>query len=560
MRKRKQLLSYLLISVLVLALLAGCTTTGTDAPDGGKNAEKAGEGQKTGEKAEEKGAGKEKVLLLNNGQEPKSFDPPVAFDAVSYNALNNIMEGLVRLDKDNEPKEAMAEKIDVSDDGKVYTFTLRDNAKWSNGDPVTAHDFEYAWKRLADPKTASEAAFLSYYIEGAEAFNSGKGKADDMKVTAKDDKTLEVTLAAPQGYFLHVITNPPFFPINQKVAEENAKWHREAKTFVGNGPFKLTEWKHDSELVMEKNENYWDADTVKLDRVVWKMIDEVATEYELYNTGELHTSELPPDMSEQLYAEGKVNVEPEAGTEFYRFNTTMKPFDNKNIRKAFSLAIDRQNLTDYVLKTGEKPAAAFVSYGFQDAAGGDFREVGGDYVKFDPDEAKKLLEKGMKEEGYDKLPEITLTYNTHDKHKKNAEALQQMFKETLGVDVKLVNVEWQVLSDDQSALKLQFSRSSFLADFADPINYLESFVTGSTMNRTGWSNKTFDELIKKAKQEADEKKRFELMHEAEQILFDDAVITPLYFYSRVYLQNEKVKDIVRHPVGYMELKWADIEQ
>lgn len=545
----KKFLSLLLTGIMIF-VLAACTAkenAGTEEP--GKK-ERDNEGTK-----EE--VVTEKVLYLNNGMEPTSFDPPIGFDSVSWSALNNLMEGLTRLGSNHEPEPATAEKWDVSEDGKVYTFHIRDNAKWSNGDAVTAADFVFAWKRLLDPETGSPASFLGYFIEGAEAYNNGEGSVDDVKVKAIDEKTFEVTLTSPQAYFLSVITNPAFFPINEKVATENPKWFAEAATFVGNGPFNLTEWEHDSHFVMEKNANYWDASTVKLDKVHWAIIDDTNTAYQMFQTGNLDTSDVPADLAEQLFAEGKVKVEGQAGDYFYRFNTTMEPFQNVNIRKAFAMAIDQQQIVEYVTKKGEKPAYGFVAYGFNDASGKDFRETAGDLVKTNVEEAKALLAKGMEEEGYTTLPEVTITYSTSDSHKKIAEALQQMFKDNLGVEVKLANMEWNVFAEDQKALKFQFSRSSFLADYADPINFLENFQTGLSMNRTGWSNAKYDQLIKDAKNEADEAKRYEMMYEAERILFEEMPIVPLYFYNQAYLQNEAVTGIVRHPVGYLELKWAD---
>jgi dipeptide transport system substrate-binding protein len=539
----RKFLSLLLAGVL-LFVMAACTAN----ENAGKETDSKDDGKKEEESAE-------KVLYLNNGQEPTSFDPPIGFDSVSWTALNNLMEGLTRLGKDHEPEAAIAEKWDVSEDGKTYTFHIREDAKWSNGDPVTAGDFEFAWKRLLNPDTGSSAAFLGYFIEGGEAYNNGEGSADDVKVKAVDDKTFEVTLVSPQAYFLSVITNPAFFPINEKVAAENPKWFAEAESFVGNGPFKLTEWEHDSHFVMEKNDQYWDAGTVKLDKIHWAIIDDTNTEYQMYQSGELDVSDVPSELSEQLLGEAK--VEDQAGDYFYRFNVNMEPFQNLNIRKAFAMAVDQKQIVDFVTKNGEKPAYGFVSYGFADPSGKDFREASGDLVKTNVEEAKALLEKGMKEEGYDKLPEVTLTYSTDDTHKKIAEALQQMFKENLGVEVKLANMEWNVFSEEQKALKFQLSRSSFLADYADPINFLENFQTGHSMNRTGWSNEKFDQLIKDAKNEADEAKRFELMYEAEKILFEEMPIIPIHFYNQVYLYNDAVSGIVRHPVGYMELKWAD---
>lgn len=524
-----------------------------------EQADKNGETDES-KQTENKDQGKsgEKILLLNNGEEPTSLDPQIAFDAYSNNILNNFMEGLVRLGKDHTPEPAIAERWDISDDGKTYTFHIRDDVFWSNGDPVTAAEFEFAWKRLADPETGSAAAFLTYLIEGAEAFNSGEGERDDMQVKALDEKTLEVTLESPQAYFLSIISNPSFFPVHQATVEANPDFAKNADTLVSNGPFVITEWKHDSEVVMKKNENYWDADNVKLDGVVWKMINDENTEYQMYQTGELHTSDVPADLSKQLFESGEVQVTDQSGTYFYRFNVEMEPFQNKNIRKAFSMAVDREAIVEHITKNKEKPAYGFVAYGFPDPAGGDFRDVGGDLQTYDPEEAKRLLEKGMKEEGYTELPPITLTYNTDDIHKKIAEALQAMFKDTLGVEVELANQEWSVFLEAQKNLELQFSRSSFLADFADPINYLEGFQTGNAMNRTGWSNKEYDQLIRDAFKEADEAKRFEMMHRAEEILLEEAPFFTLYFYNQAYLQKPEVTDIVRHPVGWIELKWANI--
>ncbi|KIY23789.1 MULTISPECIES: peptide ABC transporter substrate-binding protein [Mesobacillus] len=538
----KKILTMLMAAFLVFTM-AACTANN----DAGKETD----GKDSGDK------GEEKVLYLNNGQEPTSFDPPIGFDSASWNSLNNLMEGLTRLGKDHQPEAATAEKWDVSEDGKTYTFHIRKDAKWSNGDDVTANDFVFAWKRLLDPATGSAAAFLGYFIEGGEEFNSEKGSAEDVKVKAVDDKTFEVTLTSPQAYFLSVIANPAFFPINEKVAKENPKWFAEADSFVGNGPFNLASWEHDTKFVMKKNDQYWDAKNVKLDRIEWAIVDDTNTEYQMYQAGDLDVSDVPAELSEKLFKEGKVQVEDQAGDYFYRFNVTKEPFQNVNIRKAFALAVDQQKIVDFVTKNKEKAAYGFVSPGFKDPSGKDFREVNGDFNKTNVEEAKALLEKGMKEEGYTELPEVTLTYSTSDVHKKIAEALQQMFKENLGVEVKLANMEWNVFAEEQKALKHQLSRSSFLADYADPINFLENFQTGHSMNRTGWGNPKYDDLIQKAKNESDETKRFELMYEAEKILFEEAPFFTVHFYNQVYLQNEAVTDVVRHPVGYLELKWAD---
>ncbi|TSB45519.1 peptide ABC transporter substrate-binding protein [Bacillus sp. P16(2019)] len=543
-----------LIMMAFMMLLVACTTTGgTDSDNGTEDGETTDDGTANG------GGSGDNILRLNNSNEPTSLDSTQAFDNVSYNILNNLMEGLTRLGETHEPEEATAENWEVSDDGLTYTFTIRENANWSNGEPVTAGDFEFAWKRLADPETAADAAFLTDLIEGASEFNSGEGTADDMAVTAIDEKTLEVTLTSPQAYFLSIISNPAFFPVHQETVEADASWAAEADTFVGNGPFAITGWNHNSNLTMDKNEEYWDADSVQLDGVVWEMVNDPNTEYQLFQTGELHTSSVPTELAEQLIADGEVDFEDQSGTYFYRFNTEMEPFQNEKIRKAFSMAVDQQEIVDYVTKREENAAHGFVAYGFLEPSGEDFREVGGDLLSFDPTKAQSLLAEGMEEEGYTELPDITLSYNTSDEHKLIAEVLQDMFKEHLDVDVTLANTEWNVFLEAQQNLEMQFSRSSFIADFADPINYLESFVTGSSMNRTGWSNEEYDNLIAAAKAEADEEARFDLMHQAEEILMEEAPIFPIYFYNQPLLQADEVSGIVRHPVGYIELKWASLE-
>lgn len=410
---------------------------------------------------------------------------------------------------------------------------------------------------MLDPNTQSPAAFLGYFIEGGEAYNAGEGTADDVKVKAIDENTLEVVLTAPTGFFLDLLTNPAFFPINHKVAEENPNWHAEADTFVSNGPFKLAEWKHEEEMVFEKNDQYWDAAAVKLDKVHFAMVNESNTQYSMFQSGELDTASIPAELSDELIDGDNVYIGEQGGLEFYRFNVEKEPFQNKKIRQAFAYAVNREDIAKYVVKNGVEPAYGFINPGFIGPDGKDFRDVNGDLVTFDPDKAKQLLEEGMKEEGYDKLPEIVLSYNTSDSNKAVAEALQDMFKETLGIEVKLENLEWGVFSEAQQALELQFSRSSFINDYNDPVNFLESFITDSYMNRTGFSSKEYDELIQNGKTEKDEAKRWNYLFEAEKMLADEMVAMPIRYYNTVVLEADGVTGILRHPVGYFDLKHAD---
>lgn len=536
----------LFLMVLMAFVLAACTAS-----------EDAGEEPAENEEGTAAESGDKKILQMNNAQEPTSFDPSIGFDAVSWSALNNLMEGLTRLDASSQPVEATAESIDISEDGKTYTFKIREDAKWSNGEPVKASDFVFAWRHMLNPETASPAAFLGYFIEGAEAYNTGEGSAEDVKAVAEDDKTLVVSLTAPTEAFLNIITNPNFFPIHEATATENPKWHTEAESFVGNGPFKLVSWSHDEEFVFEKNEEYWDAANVKLDGVHWAMVNDENTEYQMYQAGELDVSSVPAELSEDLQDSPELSVLDQAGTYFYRYNVKEEPFTNKKVRQALAYAVNQEDIVQYVTKNGEKPAHGFTSYGFEGPDGKEFRDAAGDLVKFDAAKAKQLLEEGMKEEGWDTLPEVTLTYSTSDTHQIIAETLQDQFKQALDIDVKLQNVESAVFAEEQSAFKYQLSRSSFLHDYADPVNALESFITGSSMNRTQWSNAEFDKLIADAKTETDSQVRWDKLIEAEKILMDEMPIFPIHFYNQVQLQKENVTGILRHPVGYLDLKTAD---
>lgn len=553
---RKKLLWILTALLLTAFILAACTAN-EDAGEAPEDTDIAEGDSGDDENAEETPDLDGKTLYINNGQEPKSFDPSVGFDQVSLDPLNNLMEGLTRLDENSEAAEGVAESWDISDDKLTYTFHLREDAKWSNGDPVVAEDFVFAWKHMLDPETASQAAFLAYYIEGGEEYNSGEESADDVNVTAIDDKTLEVVLTQPTGFFLDLLTNPAFFPINHQVAEETPDWYAEADTFVANGPFMLDSWEHDSEMIFAKNPEYWDADAVNLDYVHFSMVNDTNTQYQMFQTGELDTASIPPEMSDELIDGDNVFIGESGGLEFYRFNLTEEPFQNKKIRQAFSYAINRDDIAEYVVKQGVEPAYGFVSPGFTAPDGKDFREENGDLLSFDPELGQELLEEGMQEEGYDELPPVVLTYSTSDTNQAVAEAMQNMLSENLGVDVTLENQEWNVFSEAQQNLELQFSRSSFLNDYADPVNFLESFTTDSYMNRTGFESAEYDELIHKGKSETDEEQRYEYLYEAERMLAEEMIAMPIRYYNVVVLEADGVEGILRHPVGYFDLKYAD---
>lgn len=502
------------------------------------------------------------VLKLNLGNgEPTSLDPAQAFDSNSMEVVHNLFEGLMRLDDEEKPQPAAAEKMEVSDDGLTYTFTLREGIQWSNGDPVTAEDFEFAWKRVLDPETASGAAFLMYFIKNGEAYNSGEAEADDVGVKAEDDQTLVVELEQPTPFFEELIAYTVYSPVHKASVEGDDKAFAEADGYISNGPFAITDWKHKSKITASKNDHYRDADAVKLSGIEWSMVEDETTVYQMFKKGDLHVADndAPADLVGSLIEKGEARVQESSGLEFYRFNTTVEPFTNQKVRQAFALAVDRQAIVDNVTQQDQQVALAFVPPGTV-VESGDFREGGKELLKDAQfEEAKQLLEDGMEEEGWDKLPKVEILYNKDDQHKKIAEAIQEMYRENLGVEVGLQAREVGVFFDEQKGLDFTLSRSTILPDYNDPYNYLESFTTNHPMNRTGWSDKKYDQLLKDASGENDEAKRMELLHQAEELLLEEVPMFPLFYYNTVILEQENVKGVIRHIVGQNDYKYAEIE-
>ncbi|OYD08326.1 peptide ABC transporter substrate-binding protein [Paludifilum halophilum] len=481
--------------------------------------------------------------------EPPSLDPAKAQDSQSGHILRHVLEGLVNIDKDGNPKPGIAKEWEVSDDGKEITFHLRD-ATWSNGDPVTAEDFEYAWKRVLNPDTGAIYAYQLFYLKNGEEYNAGEAEADEVGVDAVDDKTLKVELKQPTPYFISLTAFYTLLPVNKDVVEENGKWAANADTYVGNGAFTLDVWEHDSKIELKKNEDYWNADKVKLSKINVPFNQEEQTAYQLFKSGKLDYGDknsLPVDLIPELVEKGEVETKKKLGSYSYIFNLEEEPFDNKKIRKAFALAIDRKKIVEDVTQGGEAPSNGWVPWGMPDPANGEeWVKQHGQYQKSSaqPEKAKELLEEGMEEEGIDKLPEITLDYNTDDSHKKIAEALQQMWKKHLDVDVKLQNSEWKVFLEKQSNGDFQMSRQGWLPDYIDPMTYLDMYTTESDQNKANWHNEEYDELIEKAKSTNDQKKRSKLMHEAEEILMEEMPIIPIYFYTEFILQKDHVKNVI----------------
>ncbi|MEW9669661.1 peptide ABC transporter substrate-binding protein [Ammoniphilus sp. 3BR4] len=509
-------------------------------------------------KKEDKG---DQVLRLNIDSEPPTLDPGLAKDSASGTLIRQMFEGLTRVGEDGVPHEAAAENIEVSHDLRTYTFTIRKNAKWSNGDPVTSYDFEYAWRRILMPETAANYAYQLYVIKNAEKFNKGEIKdGTGVGIKAVDDRTLVVELENPIPYFLELTAFYTYMPVNQKIVEANKDWARNAtEKYVSNGPFKLAKWEHHNMLEMVRNDQYWDTEKVQLERITFAMIEDNVTSFNMYENGELDwagapTADLPIDAIPALRDQGRLHVYPIAGTYWYKFQTERVPFNNAKVRKAFAYALDRQAIIENVTQADQIPAMGVVPPTMAVGEGGYFED-------HDVEGAKQLLQEGLAELGVTKEElDITLSYNTGEGHQKIAEAIQDQWKQALGVDVKLHSLEWQVLIDEQDNGNYQIGRMGWFGDFNDPINFLELFKDKyGGNNDTLWENTEFQRLLNESALQTDLEKRKQILGQAEQILMDEMPIMPIYFYTRSYVKDEKVKGVLLHGLGDVDYKYAYIE-
>ncbi|MCL6450825.1 MAG: peptide ABC transporter substrate-binding protein [Acetobacteraceae bacterium] len=507
-------------------------------------------------------AAAEQVLRYNLGTEPETLDPAKMTGIPEFTALMQFMEGLTRIGTNGNPEPGIAKSWEISPDGTKYTFHLRD-AVWTSGEPVTAYDFEFAWKRALDPATAADYAYQLYYIKGGQAFNEGKGTADEVGVKAKDAKTLEVTLEAPTPYFLSLTAFQTYMPLPKSLVESNPDWWTKPETMACNGPFKVTVWDHHSKLEYAKNDKYWDAKSVKLSKLIYYMIEESSTELTMFETGEIDFADNPPlpDI-DRLKAEGKLKISTLLGTYYYLFQCQKVPINDARVRKALTYAIDRQSLVTNVTKGGQVPATAFVPPQVPDAKPGkDFRTVGGEYFK---DNDVATAQKLLAEAGYPggaNFPPVEILYNTSEAHKAIAEAIQEMWKKSLGITgVTLTNQEWGVYLATRDQGTYQIARAGWLGDYLDPMTFLDMWVTGGGNNNTFWGDAEYDRLVEEAKKTLNNEERFAKMHKIEDILFRDNPIAPIYYYVDLWLCKDYVQGIYKSPLGPTDFKWAWIAE
>ncbi|MBY0370153.1 peptide ABC transporter substrate-binding protein [bacterium] len=498
-------------------------------------------------------------LYMGNGAEPKDLDPHITTGIPEHHIQQNIFEALVSVDpKTLAPVPGVAESWTLAKDGRTYTFKLRADAKWSNGDPVVAQDFVYAWTRLLKPETASEYAYQGYYIVGGKDYNTGKSKEPKLGVEAVDDRTLKVTLVNPTPFFLGLLYHHSLYPVHRKTIEAHgAKWTR-PENIVTNGAFRVSRWETNKIITLVPNEHYWDRANVKLKAVHFLPIENLDTEEKMFRSGKLHvTNEVPLEKlpSWQKDTTGVYQSAPYLGTYFYWINTKKKPLDDKRVRKALNLAFDREQLVKHVTKGGQLPGNVFVPPG-----------TGGLQVKpmLPTDlsrvaEAKKLLAEAGYPDGKG-MPPLEILYNTHEGHKKIAEALQQMWKTNLGVNVTLFNQEWKVYLDSMRQMQFHLGRQGWIGDYNDPNTFLDLLVSDNGNNRSGFKSAKYDALIEQAGKEHNAAKRLAIFQQAEEMLADELPVIPMYIYTRNYLKRNDVKGWYPNVQDFHPLKYVYIEE
>lgn len=509
-------------------------------------------------------AQEDKVLNLSVASEPV-MDPAFVTDSYSMPMIKNILEGLTRPTNDGEIVPAMAESWDVSEDGKTYTFHLREGIQWNNGDPVTANDFEYGWKRIINPETAAANASKMFIIEGAEAYFMGEGSEEDVKINAVDEETFEVTLNEPAPYFIELTARQTtMMPVHQATVEENPSWATEAgEEFVSNGPFNFVEWNHNGDYTLKKNEGYWDVDNVDLDGVYVRIIEDSMTANMSFESGELDFigipfNTIPADAIDSYRANGDLDVTEIGATYMYKMNTTDEIMSNVNIRRALSLAINRQELIDNVVKGEQTPAKGGIA---PTVAG--FEEDRGYFEDADYDIARDYLAQGMEELGYDDtaaMP-IVIQTNDNDSHMAVAQFIQSEWERELGVQATIETAEINVHFESMNQLNYQIGRIGPTVDFNSAYAFLEHYYSADTgQNRTGWENAEYQEILDKVLFEEDEAVQHEMYIEAERILMDEMPFIPIYYYSNPQVKSERMNNLFVDGMVDVQLKEVTINE
>ena len=563
--KKRKLVSLALSGALVVGLLAGCgggTQSGDNTPDA--------QNTQTGN---ESGAFE---ISLSIASEPQTIDPALNSAVDGAIMISHMFEGLMRWeDSGSETKGSngtcnnaqlgcgQAESYDkvVNDDGTVtYTFHLRDGIKWSDGKDVTAQDFVFSWQRLVNPETAADYSYMIDSVVNATEIMNGEKDPSELAVKAVDDKTFEVTITSDLPYFTEICAFPATFPVREDVVS-NAQWTYSPETYISNGAYKMTVRETNAQIVMEPNEYYYGVDSLGPQKITFKLMDDQNAQLNGFKTGELDfIQSVPVDEIAGLLASGEMKVVDYIGTYYVCYQTQKAPFDDPRVRQAFTLAVDRNYIVSEITQTGQVEAGGYVPAGVYDAAGAtgdDFRTTGGDYYDPYKDSYEANCEKArelLAEAGYpngEGFPVVEYLYNTDDNHKAVAEALQNMWQTELGVTVTLTNQEWGTFLQTRKDGDYSIARNGWIADYNDPMTFLDMWVTGGGNNDAQYSNPDYDAKIAEAKATSDAATRMQLMHEAEDILLEqDWVVNPLYFYTQSYMLASDIQGMYYTPLGY----------
>lgn len=499
-----------------------------------------------------------KIVNINLGNEPHTLDPREARDTSSLALMRMLFEGLTRIGPNDEPQLALAESVEISQDLKTYTFTLR-SSTWSNGDPVRAGDFVYSWRKVLRPESIFDYASQLYLLKNGKGIKDGELDAEALGVIAVDDHTLVVELEYPTPYFLEMLSFPIFFPVHQGVDEAQPDWFLKCETYVSNGPFSLDTWRHHDVLLAKKNPCYWDADTVQIDGVEMIMV-QGDTEMKLFEKKQLHwagspLSTLPLDALNELKKRGRLHVKPIAGTAFIRVNTSLTPLTHPKLRRALALAIEREAIVEHVTQGGQIPAMGLVPPS-------QLREKEPHFADGAQAEAVVLFEEALKDLKMtrESFPYITFTYAAAERSHLVAQAIQQQWNATFGIRVTLEAIERKVYFDRISREDYQLALGSWLADFNDPVNFLEVFKYKSqSTNNTHWEDPQYTRLLNDSFTVMDPKERAHILEKCEKILMDAMPVIPLFYYTMLHLKDDRLEDVFLSSLGNLDFKWAHLE-
>ena len=509
------------------------------------------------------GGSESKLLNINLGNEVPDLNTSTTTDVVSFNVLTNVMEGLYRLDQNDEPAPAVAEGVETSSDGLTYEFTLRDGVQWSNGDPVTSQDFKYAWLKVLDPETAATYAYIiSTFVKGADAFNTKKGDPGEVAIEAPDDKTLRVELNAKSPFFLQLTSFLTYFPQQQEFVEKlGDKYAQDGESLLYNGPFTMTAGSAGGgqTVVLEKNEKYWDKANVAVETINGRIVKEVDTAINLYEGGELDLTVLEGNKVQQYEDSPDFFRRVEPFTVYGRLNQRAPGLNNINIRKALMIGFDREGLTDQILQDGSVPAYGYVPPAISPGPGDQtFREANGDLVPKDVESARALWEKGVEELG--ETPKLTMLFSDDSSQRDMATYMQDQYKKNLGADLDVEVVTFDAALDrvDQEDYQINYA-FGWVGDYDDPMTFMDLYLSDSPFNNSFFENDEYDRLIRGAQTENNTEKRMQMMLEAEKILIEEAGTVPVYYAAIAGVKKSYFKNYTPHAFGGDDYKYAQIE-